>query len=591
MKKRVFALVLTLVMLLGVAVPAYAEETTGTEVTAQTMREWADAGYPGVTELQIATVTDFQIFMDVLQSQSEPALASVCQLKPGSSIVEFAFVGVTIYLTADLDLNPGWECTMDASWDELENDDNFMQDSLNNAVDSVPEYPEYTIQVHKNEKTDQKGFGGMFDGMGHTIVGLCIVSSNLASSQSLFGVGHSEDDFVVGVKNLSIKNSYIEGTNHGLSALFGGITAGTDALIENCYVDVDLHSTSSAAAKSNCSTGGLVGQVAGNLTIKNCVYAGDIFSGALGRDDHRHVGAVTGLVVGAASPEEESANLVVENFAFTGNINWENSQRISSLIGRVENGANVKMNNILALGNVLSNYGGLCRNVAGVKEGTVTKFEITNCLYHPNVSQFEVYETTASGGTAFAGYDMTKNSRVKGYVQLIVNKSLMSGINKLPNVSYVGEAAALGEVEASLDNIVIVNNQDYLGAGADSAMAANGITGFQAVEEGYPLPSALVAVFGTNVAAKSEITNPSEDVEEEPTEPPTEEVTEPEETVPPTEAPTVPSNDKNDTTGADKDNSNGTLIVIIIIAVVLVAGGAVAAVLIIRKKKAQKQAE
>lgn len=589
MKKRVFALVLTLVMLLGVAMPAYAEETTGTEVTAQTMREWADAGYPGVTELQIATVSDFQIFMDALQQQSEPALSSVCELKPGSNSTDFAFVGVTIYLTADLDLNPGWECTMDASWDELENDDNFMQDSLNNPVDSVPELPEYTIQVHKSEKTDQKGFGGMFDGMGHTIVGLCIVSSNLASAQSLLGVGHSENDFVVGVKNLSIKNSYIEGTNHGLAALFGGITAGTNALIENCYVDVDLHSTSSAAAKSNCSAGGLVGQVAGNLTIKNSVYAGDIFGGALGRDDHRHVGAVAGLVMGAASAEEEAANLNVENFAFTGNINWENSQRVSSLVGRVQNQANVQFKNILALGNVLSNYGGLCRNVAGVQEGTTTKFSIENCLYHPNVSQVEVYETTASGGTMFAGYDMTKYSRVKGYVQLIVNKGAMSGITKLPDVSYVGEAAALGEVDASLSNIVIVNNQDYLGAGADAALTANGIAGFQAVEEGYPLPTALVTVFGTNVAGKSEITNPPEDVEEEPTEPPTEEATEPEETVPPTAAPTVPNNDKNDNTAAD--NGNGMVIVIVIIAAVVVAGGAVAAVLIIRKKKATKANE
>ena len=584
MNKRVFALVLTLVMLLSVAMPVYADDSVSTEtVTAQTMREWADAGYPGVTELQIATVSDFKIFMEALQQQSEPALSSVCELKAGSSIMDFAFVGVTVYLTADLDLNPGWECTMDASWDHLENDDDFAQDSLNDAVDSMPELPEYTIQVHKGDTVDQKGFGGMFDGMGHTIVGLCIVSSNTATAQSLFGVGHSENDFVVGVKNLSIKNSYIEGTNHGLAALFGGITAGTNALIENCYVDVDLHSTSTAAAKSNCSAGGLVGQVAGNLTIKNAVYAGDIFGGALGRDDHRHVGAVTGLVMGADAAEGVPANLIVENFAFTGNINWENSQRVSSLIGRVQNHANVQLTNILALGNVLSNYGGLCRNVAGVKEGTTTKFSIKNCLYHPNQSQTEVYETTESGGTKFVGFDMEKYSRVSGYVQLIVNKSAMSGINKLPNVSYVGEAAALGSVVADLNNIVIVNNQDYVGAAAESALTANGIEGFQAVEEGYPLPNALVDVFGTNVAAKSEITNPEEDGEvEEPTED-----TEPEETVPSTNKPSKPNNGN----GNNTNDNGGVLIAVIIIAAVLVVAGAVVAIVLIRKKKAKQATE
>ena len=585
MKKRVFALLLTLTMLLGLAIPAYADNADSTDnITAMTMTEWADGAYPAVTELQIATVSDFKIFMDVLQNQSEPALNSVCQLKPGVESI-IAFEGVTIYLTADLDLNPGWESTMDASWDHLENDDDFMQDSLDDVADSIADLPEYTIQVHKGATADQKGFGGMFDGMGHTIVGLCIVSSNTATAQSLLGVVHSETDFVVGVKNLSLKNSYIEGTNHGLASLIGGVTAGTDALIENCYVDVDLHSTSTAAAKSNCSAGGLVGQVAGNLTIKNSVYAGDIFGGILGRDDHRHVGAVAGLVVGAASPDDEPATLTVENFAFTGNINWENSQRVSSLVGRVENYANVSFKNILALGGVLSNYGGLCRNVAGVKEGTTTTFSIENCLYHPNVSQTEVYETTPEGGTRFVGFRMDEKTRKTGYVQLIVNKALQSSIQKLPNVGYAFEAAALGSVEANLKNIVIVDNKDYQGTAAEAGLSQNGISGFQAVEEGYPLPSALVAVFGTGVAGKSDITNPEEPNDEPATEPSEE----------PSEAPTTKPTTKPSTkpTQAPAAEDNGTEpqdltgVIIAIVAVVVVAG-VVTAVVIIAKKKGKK---
>ena len=585
MKKRVFALALTLVMLLGLAIPAYAENAD-TTVTAQTMTEWADAGYPEVTELQIATVSDFKIFMDVLQEQSEPVLKSACEIKPDSGST-FAFVGVTIYLTADLDLNPGWESTMDVSWDHLENDDDFMQDSLDDAADSIAQLPDYTIQVHKGQVVDQKGFGGMFDGMGHTIIGLCIVSSNTATAQSLFGVGHSETDFVVGVKNLSIKNSYIEGTNHGLGALFSGITSGTDALIENCYVDVDLHSTSSAAAKSNCSAGGLVGQTAGNLTIKNTVYAGDIFGGILGRDDHRHVGSVTGLVMGAASSDGEPATLNVENFAFTGNINWENSQRISSLIGRVENHANVHFKNILALGGVLSNFGGLCRNVAGVKEGTTTTFTIENCLYHPNDSQTEVYEKTPEGGTRFVGFRMDEKTRKTGYVQLIVNKALQSTINKLPNVAYAFEGAALGTVSTTLNNIVIVNNKDYQGTAAGAALTQNGIAGFEAVEEGYPLPSALVAVFGSNVAGKSEITNPPEEEPTEPTEP-----SEPSEPTEPSKPATKPTNPKAPTTGNNSDagnegNNDMTPIIIGIVAAVVVIGAAVVVVIIVKKKAKQ----
>lgn len=583
MKKRVFALVLTLVMILGLAIPAYADNAeTPTTVTAQTMNEWADAGYPEVTELQIATVSDFKIFMEVLQEQSEPVLKSACEIKPNSGST-FAFEGVTIYLTADLDLNPGWESTMDVSWDHLENDDDFVQDSLDDAANSVPMLPDYTIQVHKDKTADQKGFGGMFDGMGHTIIGLCIVSSNIASAQSLFGVGHSDTDFVVGVKNLSIKNSYIEGTNHGLGALFSGITSGTNALIENCYVDVDLHSTSTAAAKSNCSAGGLVGQTAGNLTIKNTVYAGEIFGGAMGRDDHRHVGAVTGLVMGAGAPEDEPAILNVENFAFTGHINWENCQRVSSLVGRVENYANVQFKNILALGGVLSNYGGLCRNVAGVKEGTVTTFNIENCLYFPNVSQTEVYIKTPEGGTLFDGYRLDEKSRKTGYVQLIVNKALQSSINKIPNVGYVFEAAALGTVNTTLKNIVIVDNKDYVGLDAAGRLTQNGIAGFQAVEEGYPLPSALVAVFGTNVSGKSEITNPPDVEKEEPTEP-----SEPSESTKPTTKPTKPTKPQaTDGNAADSGSNDMTGVIIGIVVAVVVIGAAVTVFIVLKKKAKQ----
>jgi hypothetical protein len=588
MKSRILALVLSLVLLLSVAMPAFADETTdATTVTAQTMTEWANEGYPEVTELQIATVSDFKIFMTALQEQSEPVFnKSVSALKPEGSTI--AFVGVTIYLTADLDLNPGWECTMDASWDHLENDSNFVQDSLDDVVASMPEMPDYTIQVHKDGKVDQKAFGGMFDGMGHTIIGLCIVSSGTASAESLFGAGHSDTDFVVGVKNLSLKNSYIEGTNPGLASLFSGITSGTNALIENCYVDVDLHNTSTADEKNSCSTGGLVGQVAGNLTIKNTVYAGDIFSGELGRNDHRHVGSVAGLVEGAETADGEAANLIVENFAFTGNINWEASQRISALIGRVQNQADIQFKNILALGNVLSYQGGLCWNFGGIKEGTTAAISIENCLYQPNVSQTQVFEKTEDGGNKFVGFRMDEHSRTNLYIQTITSVAqyeTLTAATKVPGVKYVKNSGALGSVDVKLNNIVTVNNQDYLGAAATAGLTQNGIEGFQAMEEGLPLPSALVAMFGANVAGKSEITNPAEP---EPPAPPTE-ATEPEETTPVTPKPTAPNKGNNDKTEVEKDQSGDMTIVIIgIVAAVVLIGAAVAVVIIVKKKKAKQ---
>lgn len=593
MKSRILALMLTLVLLLSVAMPVFADETTdATTVTAQTMTEWEAAGYPEVTELQIATVSDFKIFMTVLQEQSEPVLKSISTLKADATST-FAFVGVTVYLTADLDLNPGWECTMDASWDHLENDDKFVQSSLDDVVASMPETPEYSIQVHKDGKADQKGFGGMFDGMGHTIIGLHIVTSGTASAESMFGVVHSETDFVVGVKNLSLKNSYIEGTNPGLASLFSGVTPGTNALIENCYVDVDLHNTSTADEKHSCSTGGLVGQIAGNLTVKNTVYAGDIFSGELGRNDHRHVGSVVGLVEGGETADAEAATMTVENFAFTGNINWEASQRISALIGRVQNQCDLKFKNILALGNVLAYQGGLCWNFGGIKEGTTAAISIENCLYQPNVSQTQVFEKTEDGGNKFVGFRMDENSKTSQYIQAITSVAqyeTLTDATKVPGVKYAKNSGALGTVDITLNNIVTVNNQDYLGTAAGDALTQNGIEGFQAMEEGLPLPSALVAVFGANVAGKSEITNPAEP---EPSEPVTE-ATEPSETTN-SAKPTEGKNDNVDSgnqgsgnqDSGNQDSTDATPVIIGVVVAVLVIAAVVAAV-IIAKKKAKK---
>jgi hypothetical protein len=134
---------------------------------------------------------------------------------------------------------------------------------------------------------------------------------------------------------------------------------------------------------------------------------------------------------------------------------------------------------------------------------------------------------------------------------------------------------------------VIVNNKDYQGTAAGAALTQNGITGFEAVEEGYPLPSALVAVFGSNVAGKSEITNPPEEEPTEPTEP-----SEPSEPTEPSKPATKPTNPKAPTTGNNSDagnegNNDMTPIIIGIVAAVVVIGAAVVVVIIVKKKAKQ----
>lgn len=150
-------------------------------------------------------------------------------------------------------------------------------------------------------------------------------------------------------------------------------------------------------------------------------------------------------------------------------------------------------------------------------------------------------------------------------------------------LGYAFEAAALGTVNTTLKNIVIVDNKDYVGLDAASRLTQNGIAGFQAVEEGYPLPSALVAVFGTNVSGKSEITNPPEVEKEEPTEP-----SEPSESTKPTTKPTKPTKPQaTDGNAADSGSNDMTGVIIGIVVAVVVIGAAVTVVIVLKKKAKQ----
>ena len=135
--------------------------------------------------------------------------------------------GLTFKMTADLNFHPITEWTDDTS-----TEDNFT------AIGFIPSF----------------GFGGTFDGDGHTISGIRIYKPN-AHYQGIFGCSANGGI----IKNVTIIKARITGLNY-----VGGIVGQNSGTVENCHVK--------AIVNGNDYIGGIVGDNLKN--ISNCLAIG-----------------------------------------------------------------------------------------------------------------------------------------------------------------------------------------------------------------------------------------------------------------------------------------------------------------------------
>lgn len=334
-----------------------------------TVSQWIKDGKSAdVKAVKITNVADFKAFMKELVEGTTAVLNNSYSIRTDGDV---AFDGMTIYLTADLELNEGWT-----------NDFNLKWDSTGKLTGKTT----VTVPANKYNASGQRIFGGMFDGQGHTISGLFIDKQKNAAAQSFLGVAHANSEFTVGVQNLTVKNSYIEGTNPGMGAFFTGVTAGTNVVISNCKVDVDLVSRYEGKDKSSVFVGGLVGAAAGNVTIDSTTYSGSIWAENPSKLEYREVGGAIGTVKGGANADAET-NVMLNDFTFNGKIYWLNGQRISMFVGRIENQTSVSFVDSTSKGKLVvmaGGYtGGLCNNIVPAAAGTTTNVVIDNCNYMP----------------------------------------------------------------------------------------------------------------------------------------------------------------------------------------------------------------
>ena len=217
-----------------------ADEVVLNDVTG--MYAWVAAGYPELDkkELAINDAKDFRHFQQELGRFGR------------------TFEGYTIYLTADLVLNEDWDSTVSLEWEKGVLSEDSVQTS------TAPSYTIPGVGTKTENASQLKRFGGIFDGMGHSVSGLYL-NQNSGSAGSLFGqvIGSAE------VKNLAVLKSYFANGGENLTeakplaGFFTKVPSGTTAKISNCYVDIDLYEKStSKSANIQAMFGGLVGYCA-----------------------------------------------------------------------------------------------------------------------------------------------------------------------------------------------------------------------------------------------------------------------------------------------------------------------------------------
>lgn len=369
------ALAIGLALLPGMTVQTYAAETTVPD-GATTMTAWAEGGYADVDPmaLTINNADDFKAFQTAMCTYGQ------------------TFVGYEVYLTADLDMNPDWSSDVNLLYDSgnlMKTDSVYAATGVGDTGYKLPSIDTTTDGKLKNP-SQKKKFGGVFDGLGHSISGLYLS----ANSSSVLGLLGQVEGTAAEVRNLAVLDAYFANgsstsdTVHPIGGLFSNVPSGAKAIIANCYVDVDLCDRFTPKSKRvDGKLGGLVGYCAGTLEIKDSVYAGSVSyyynADAAYRKDG--VGGAVGLVEGT---EAAPASVTMENFVFTGTV-YSQYQRVSGGIGRSQGYADITMKNCLSLGEV---YG--ASNVAALHSSILVEstsggkqnVTMTDCYHNGNAA-------------------------------------------------------------------------------------------------------------------------------------------------------------------------------------------------------------
>lgn len=384
MKRKVLSIILSITLFLATCGSFSTLDlmTSAETVTYERDETWYD---PSKTILEINDISDFLEFMYQLEVQGTSDNGAYLSATGNLAAISWKdlsmpFEGQTILLTNDIVLNAGIDFS---------------------AVDPATSGA-YCIE----RKSKQIGFGGTFDGQGHTISGLYISSTN-GTGGSIFGVAGAATKYPksnVTVKNLQIKNSYIASTSRGVATIFASAAFNTNVRIENVYSEAHLHSNI-ALSNDGVIIGGLCANVGGMLTIDNSVYAGTISISESGATvNKRFVGGLVGLTSNKTISNVYYHGVVnVQASAFYGTLASDKASYVGKVIGQKSASTNytessLTVENSILAGDMQTKTGDCIGIVAGDVTSN-TKITLSNVVYTP-IKNNGSNVTAALGDTA-----------------------------------------------------------------------------------------------------------------------------------------------------------------------------------------------
>ena len=222
------------------------------------------------TEYEIADAADFLGFAVLLNGTKNEA-GDAYDVEP------VTFKGKTVKLTANIDVNPGWNANeyFTNLTDEGEGSD------MTFAIDPANKWP-----INNNGPI----FQGTLDGQNHYVSGI-FAPFNQAHDVALFGSAGAETDVTVTIKNGAFLKSYV---GLGGCRVGGFIANGAGPVVfENVYNAMCIYAW---RTDQKDIAGGFMGYASysgtGDITVKDCVFAGSILAATDGMCISAFVGGI-----------------------------------------------------------------------------------------------------------------------------------------------------------------------------------------------------------------------------------------------------------------------------------------------------------
>ena len=491
--KKLLALFLTLCMLLSVvsvmAVNVGADGETADATALEPDTAWYD-NHKEATDLYIGTAAELLGFSKLISTQlSANNENSDLDTVDASKKI---FLGKTVHITADIDLNPGWT-----------------------AGETAP--------LNKWLADSYHCFTGMIDGGGHTISGIYL--STTANHTGIFGnLKGGTAEKPVGVKNLTVKNSYVTSSKNIVGGLFGAIPAsennkGRHVLIENINMEITI-------VGATTEVGSVFGYVTSgnNVTIRNCFFqntvrgtatekVGGIIGGASGTIEiqnnyvnNTHIwekGSNVMRAGGVIGFADKSAALTIRNTVVASTMETVNSDTrvrpTGGFVGESDASANVTIENSLFCGidNSLNNWNG---GFIGIVKGTA---KIDKCIGAGVLTPAPwTVDFNASG--AIIGQAQTNTIEVSNCLYTDIYLAVK-------NAGYILAESMVGLLKNGKDpeEVKKTNNHhvtpaEITGLAAAEKLTAAGMTDWTVTTTGLPLPRSIVTTFGETILAKAD---------------------------------------------------------------------------------------